>query len=315
MAASGSNLQISIIEETVWGTTPSTPQMKNIRGITGESLGASQEQIKSAELNPQRSVSDAKPGQKKVEGDINLELGIHGAVSFYSRLFGTVVTTGTGPYTHKISVGSGPKSVTLEKYFPDINRGFVFRGLKPNSGSLTVNPEGAVTGTVGFIGKTFTPVTSKLDASPTELSHGMYDGIRATATIDGVAEDFQALSLNFTNNLKDYRSIGSDTPTSITPALFDVSGTFTIAYVNNLLIDKVIAGLRVPLVITFTNGANSIEFNLPAVLMSGDVVPKANGPDQVNLEFSFDALLDSDDTSDTYNKSILITVVSDEAVL
>lgn len=315
MAASGSNIQLSFIEEVTWGVTPATPQMKNIRGVTGESLGASIEQIKSAELNPQRSVSDAKPGQKKVEGDVNFELGIHGMVSMISRLFGSVSTTGTGPYIHTISVGTEPKSITMEKFFGDISRGFVLRGLKPNSGSFTANPEGAVTGSIGFLGKTFEATTAKLDLTPTELSHGMYDGIRATATIDGIAEDFQAFSLNYTNNLKDYRSVGSDLSTSITAGLFDVSGTFTIAYNNNTLINKAIAGTRLNIVITFTNSVHSIVFKIPAALLNGNVIPVAGSQEQVNLEFGFDGLIDAVPASPTLGKSIQIVVTSDEAIL
>lgn len=314
MNASGSNLRLTFIEEVTWGTTPATPQMTVLAGVTAESLGGQQEAIVSQAINPNRGVSYMAAGQKKSAGDIQYELGVVGAVSLLSRLLGNVSTTGTGPYTHEITVGTGPKSLTIEKWFNDVDLGFVFRGCKPNNFSLSVDPNGIATGSIGMLAKSYESTTVELDATPTDKNHAFYDGIRASIKVDGVAADFLTLTLNGTNNLQDARAIGKDVSTGITPEIFAIDGSFTVQYENNDIINKAIAGTEDSLEITFTNGTNSVEFLLPRIKYSGDVLPKAGGNGPVNLEINFTALVDIT-AGPTLGKSIVITVVNDDATL
>jgi len=315
MAASGSNLRVTYIEETVWGTTPTTPEMKILAGVTSESLGGSQEAIVSNAINPNRGVSYMAAGQKNAGGDISYELGVRGAVSLLASLLGTVVTTGAGPYTHKLTVGQGPKSLTIEKWFDDVGLGFVFRGCKPNSFNLAVNPNGVATGSINVLAKNYASSTVELDATPTDTSHAFYDGLRASVEVGGVAYDLISLSFDGTNNLEDSRVIGKDESNGLTPARFDINGSFSVAYSDNTIITKVINGVEDSLKVTFTNDIYSVEFLFPRIKYSGDPVPKAGGQGSINIELSFTSLIDTDSGSPTYNKSVQITVINDQAVL
>ena len=315
MAASGSNLQLTYIQETVWGTTPNTPQMKILRGVTSESLGAETEQLLSNEINPNRGRSYSTQGQKKSGGDISFELGIKGIVSAIGALFGTVSTTGVGPYSHKITVGQGPKSWTVEKHFTDIGKIFIFRGLKPNSFNLSIDPNGIVTGSLNMLGKNVESTTTSLDLTPTEGDHAFYDGIRGSVLVGGVSYDMISFSLEGTNNIKDVRAIGKDESVALTAQMFDLTGSFTIPFVDTVAVDKALDGIEDDILITLTNGLYSIEFNIPRVKYSGDPIPKPSGPSTANVELNFTALLDNNNASPTYNKSVVITVNNDEPIL
>lgn len=321
MNASGSNIKLSYIEETVWGETPATPQMKQLRGVVSESLGGSQESITSNELNPNRGVSYMVPGSKTVSGDISFELGVNSAVQLLGTMLGDITTTDLldGRYSHKVVVAQGPKSLTVEKYFSDIAKGFVFRGLKPNTFNLTVAPNGIATGSVSFLGKSYEGVDTQLDATPTVANHAFYNTISATVEIGGVVyEDLLTFNMDATNNLEDARAIGTSNSVALTPGRFEVNGTFslplTVAKAMPLIV-KATDGIEDTVKITFSNGTFSVEFLFPRVKYSGDPVPKAGGQGQVNLELSYTAMLDDNELSPTYNKAIQITVINDQASL
>lgn len=321
MNASGSNLKLSYIEETVWGETPANPDMKQLRGIVSESLGGSQESITSNELNPNRGVSYMVPGSKVVSGDLSFELGVNSAVQLLATMLGTVDTTDLldGRYSHKITVAQGPKSLTVEKFFSDISKGFVFRGLKPNTFNLSVAPNGIATGSVAFMGKSYEGTDTQLDATPIETAHAFYNSISATVEIGGVVyEDLLSLNMDATNNLEDARAIGTQNSVGLTPGRFEVNGSFSLPLTVDKalpLIVKATDGVEDTLKMTFSNGTFSVEFLFPRVKYSGDPVPKVGGQGQVNLELSFNGLLDDNQLSDTYNKSIQITVINEQSAL
>lgn len=317
MSASGSNLQLTFIEEAAWGTTPTTPEMKVLAGITSESLGGNQDAITSNAINPNRGTDYMAPGQKNAGGDISFELGVKGAVALLARLLGTVNTTGTGPYTHVMTVGQKPKSLTIEKWLSDIGIGFVFRGCMPNSFNLTVSPDGAATGSINLLAKNYESTSAVLDATPTAASHAFADGIRAVVQIGGVTYgDLSTLSMTGTNNLEVGRGIGSDEATRIAAGKFDITGSFALPVTTERavpLITKAVTGAEDSLKITFNIGAESVEFFFPRIKYSGDPVPKVGGPGAVNLELNFTALLDNVPASGTYQKAIKLTIVSSEA--
>ena len=319
MSASGSNLKLSFVEETVWGETPATPQMKVLAGVTSESIGGSQEALVSNALNPNRGVDYMAAGQITAGGSIEYELGVFGAVSLIAAGMGDIVTTGTGPYTHEITVASGPKFLTIEKWHNDIDIGFVFKGCKVNTWNLNTTPNGIATGSIGILAKSYLQTNTELDPTPTELSHAFHDGIRASVEIGGVAYNVLSnLSLDATNNLEDSRAIGSDQSSALTPGRFEVSGSFTLPLSVDMalpLISKAVSGTEDSLKIIFTNGTKSVEFFLPRIKYSGDPVPKVGGQSLINLELSFTSLLDNNPLSTTYNKSIKVTLISDEATL
>lgn len=65
--------QITFIKESVYGVTPDTPQMQELR-MTGESLNKNINNIVSNEIRSDRQISDLIQAAKSAAGDINFEL-------------------------------------------------------------------------------------------------------------------------------------------------------------------------------------------------------------------------------------------------
>jgi hypothetical protein len=71
--AAGSEHALSYCSEATFGTTPPTPSMIALRH-TGSSLVLSKDTFQSAELRADRQISDFRHGNKRAQGDFNIEL-------------------------------------------------------------------------------------------------------------------------------------------------------------------------------------------------------------------------------------------------
>lgn len=75
MPASGTNVTVAYIGETVHGTTPTTPNFTVVRAI-GRNINLKKDAIESAEVAATRLRSDVRHGFNRVEGEISVELGM-----------------------------------------------------------------------------------------------------------------------------------------------------------------------------------------------------------------------------------------------
>src|SRR5574343_10484 len=71
--AAGSEHGLAYCSEATFCTTPPTPSMISLRH-TGSSLVLSKDTFQSAELRADRQISDFRHGNKRSQGDINIEL-------------------------------------------------------------------------------------------------------------------------------------------------------------------------------------------------------------------------------------------------
>src|SRR5574343_882994 len=71
--AAGSEHGLAYCSEATFCTTPPTPSMISLRH-TGSSLVLSKDTFQSAELRADRQISDFRHGNKRAQGDINIEL-------------------------------------------------------------------------------------------------------------------------------------------------------------------------------------------------------------------------------------------------
>ena len=71
--AAGSEHGLSYCSEATFGTTPTNPTMISLRH-TGTSLVLSKDTFQSAELRADRQISDFRHGNKRAQGDVNIEL-------------------------------------------------------------------------------------------------------------------------------------------------------------------------------------------------------------------------------------------------
>ena len=97
--------------------------------------------------------------------------------------FGSVTTTGSGPYVHTFKIGSTLPSFLAEKGFTDINQYHLYNGCKVNRMAVSLTPEGFQDVTFGIMGAKETISGGTYDATATDLGKQSFDGF-AVATIE-----------------------------------------------------------------------------------------------------------------------------------
>ena len=116
--AKGSNVQIGYQAETTFATDPGSPDMKRLHYIS-EGLKLSYPLIASNTIQSNRNPSKPSRGNKNVAGPITFELQAF-IGTLLKAVLGSVSTTGTGPYTHTITIGASVPSLVIEKGFTDL---------------------------------------------------------------------------------------------------------------------------------------------------------------------------------------------------
>ena len=204
--------------------------------------------------------------------------------------------------------GLGQPSFTIENQYNDVgfdadSQFLVYEGMTVNTLSLTVVPNGIVTGAFGFIGEaprdsafsttslgaSFeedrvepSPQTSPMDAFSGQVDEGATSDIMTITSIE----------LTLTRNLNPEFVIGKDRTVRITPGRNNVTGTVTAFFEDKILLEKFLAETESSLKFTTLDTAgNQIEWFLPRVKYTGgDNSVTAEGAILVSLPFQ--ALLD-----------------------
>ena len=146
----GSLAMISIVEETTWGTIPTSPTFLEV-GITGESLKSGITYEKSEQLSSNPYTSDVIITGGDAGGDINLEW-------YYGAEIDLLLEhcVRNDFVSAELKSGRQHKSLTIMKTFwkEDAVTNIDYTGMRVNTASITANADqGKITGTVGFMGK------------------------------------------------------------------------------------------------------------------------------------------------------------------
>ena len=261
-------------------------------------LRLEKDQFVSAELNGLRQVVDVRHGAKRVGGGFGIELSDNSHDDFLEALLGGTWSTNV------VKCGSTRRSFTFERQYPDIpaaSPGTIFErytGCEINSLSLSIRPNAIVTGTFGVVGQTMATATAALDASLTAAATGaVFDAMTGTITEGGAAiATITALDLNITNNLVPRYVVG--TGTTIRPAIgnIDITGRVTAHFEDHTLLAKWVAETNSEIVVTLSDGTNTIQFDIPRINYTTGVNPTTDsGP--IIQTFDFTAMYNVADTS------------------
>ena len=178
MAVSAEEVQVSIIKEVTYGTTPATPVFL-ILPLTGEGVVAEVTSQTSNMMTEDRQVQDLITTSISASGDLNTELAITPALLLLleSAMADTkeavTPTTPGNPATDEMIIGKETVSYTLEKRFPDpaTPGSYCYHrvtGCVTNTASMTVSPEEPATMSFGIIGK-------EMETSETVIAGATYE--------------------------------------------------------------------------------------------------------------------------------------------
>ena len=320
--ALGSRTSLQFVEEVTYGTTPVAPGAGSCFKIpfTSESLAQEIANFVSQEIRADRTVPYVVQGNKRVQGQINIELGSDSHARLIKHALGpTVATAGGGPYTHIIKGQNVlPVGFTLEKAFNDLGQFFLYKGCKINRLTMNFPQEGFITASVDILGREETTSGATIQASPTSYSEDPYTSFEAVLSeaTHGVSfaslATVQAASFSLVNGIKEDNFVIGDRRRYTEPeGRRVITGQLTVFFEDLTLYNKFVNGTTAKLLIVATKGTNTFTVYFPKVVYAGaSPTPRIPNDGPMVLTMPFQAVYDSAENTD-----IKFTFVNDVATI
>ncbi|MEW5969256.1 MAG: phage tail tube protein [Pseudomonadota bacterium] len=290
--SSGSKIRLYACEEAVLGTTPANPVWYTVRRVSdGLSENVSTEE--SSEVVDSRFRQGGVVTEAEVAGQLEFELSLGTFDLFLSAL------AFNNWATNSLSFGGiVRKSLTLVKVFEDVGQVFIYRGVQVNTGEITIQTTGKITGNFGLVGNSFTrqqvnPVNNPLAASSRPLvSMPNVENLLVNGqSIQGKA-CMQSLTLSINNNLEAVRCIGSGkyTPEFYLEKMMDIeaNASFMFSATAAGWIDAI--KTRDVFTLTFDikdSKGSKYSFNFPQLEVMEANHPDGGGDDIITLDINF----------------------------
>ncbi|HGY4051697.1 TPA: phage tail tube protein [Acinetobacter baumannii] len=290
--SSGAKIRLYACEEAVLGTTPANPVWYAVRRVT-DSLTENVTTEDSSEVVDSRFRQGAVVTEAEVTGQLEFELSL-GTFDLFLN-----VLAFNNWAANALSFGGGVrKSLTLVKVFEDIGQVFIYRGIQVNTGEMTIQTTGKITGNFGLVGSSFTrqqvnPVTNPIPAStrPLVSMPNVEKLLINGQSIQGKA-CLQTLTINFSNNLEAIRCIGSGkyTPEFYLEKMMDigVNANFMFSATSASWIDAIKTRdvFTLTFDITDTKGSK-YSFNFPQLEVKEANHPDGGGDDIITIDINF----------------------------
>lgn len=279
--AASNDVILRYVEETVVGTTPATPALKEIR-YTGEGVNYNISNVTSQEIRNDRMVSDLVQVSADASGDINFELS-HGTFDDFlegalaSRWATNVLTNGTTQITY--AVQKEIAGITTPQFM-------MFNGVQIGGLSLSFDTGAILTGAFNTMGLA-SSISASQETGATFPAGSSTDVMNAVSNLIDIKIDdvvstaqFQSLSLNLTNNLRAQDAIGSLPHVGIALGQLEITGDMNIYFEDATMYNLFLNGTAFKFEFTAQDAAaNKYVFTLPKVeFETGEVV--AGGLDQ-----------------------------------
>lgn len=294
---SGLGGQFGYKRETTPGTAVVVDQFLPVNSV---SIKSQIERLDSQGIRAGRLVTAAwKPGHQEVSGTVEMELWNADIAALIFGMFGNVVTTGTGPYTHTYTpVDLTGKATTMQAGLPDIGgivRAFTWSGCKINQWTLSAEVDAIAMLELDVVGMTETTATALATAS--------YDAVlapfvftQANLTIAGSAVPVKSAEIVGSTGLTDRYRLNSATSKEYLQNDFrEYTGTATADFENLTQYNRFINGTEAALVLSFTNGTDTLTVTMN-VRFDGEA-PELSGPELLELPIAFKAVHATSDAS------------------
>lgn len=302
--------QVGWKSETTFGTAVTPDVFMPVRSA---SLSIDEGYIRSEAIRASRfTQTPARLGARVISGDVEMELPNTSIAALLKHLFGSVATTGVGPYTHTFTPGSAlGKSLTLQVGVEDAGgtvRPFTASGAKPGDWSISCN--------VGELAMLSFDWTSKDIVTATALATASYSAslapftfVEGSVTVDGSpVASARSVTLSATKNLKtDRHVLGSRTiREQLNEGRYEFTTEIGADFDDLTLFALQVAGTQVGSVLTFSNGTESLT-----ITSSGQIEGDAPSLSTNGLEEQTVRLHHSHATSDA--SAITAVLVNSEA--
>jgi hypothetical protein len=259
-----------------------------------------------------------------MEGSLDFRLNGTSHGQILKAALGSCVTTGAGPYTHTLKVGSTLPSYTAEVGYTDISQWLLFTGMRCGSLGFKVNPAGFLECTSTWMGKgehSTSPVGSTMDSGPDNYTDAVFSLAGTSNTVSeggGAIGTLLSVEFSLDNQLDgSVYTVASGGSRGDLPAGFArVSGKLEAMFDGVTLYNKAKAGTETSLAFEFVRGTGAgsagnekLSVYLDEVYLSR-AAPPIEGPTGVKLALDFIAVMEDDADASALRAVLLNSVVS-----
>jgi hypothetical protein len=308
--AKGSKVMAAMGEESTYAVASATEYLQlPIAEFNG---GLKRTSNASRILRGDRNPTESFLGRQDVSFDLVLQPGVRDIAFIMKHALGSVSTTGAGPYTHTIKVGTLPVGLTIDKFFQDLVQIERYTGCRINGFEFSVNDDGLLEMTVHVIGSGETDAVALVDSAPKLYALQPFAVPKLTMQEGGsgltIGKDFH---LTFMNNLdvETGRVMGNsgkvnDLPESIASVEFEMSVLFQ----SLTLLNKAKNETESSIMINFpaASGGHSLQLDLKEVKYHVEE-PSARGPNGIVVPMRGRAYY----TDDAGASSLIATIIND----
>jgi hypothetical protein len=295
----GSRHNLYAVPEAIYGTTPTTPALEQIRVKTC-TLGLSKDPLESEELRSDRQIADFRLGSNQVGGDITFEMS-YGSFDtiLESALMGIWEVDQPSAGIDRLRVGVERKPFSFLRHFSDILSAdkpfYLYTGCEISTLSLAISANSMITGSMSILGSgqtisiaapagaTYPPVstTIPLDAFTGSLKEN-------DITIAVITE----IALTLENGLEPRFVVGSKNTIEPKTGRARLSGSVTAYFENSTLVEKFINETESSLEFELPDAAGNLQtYVIPRIVYTGGK-PDVTDEGSIMLTMPFQALLD-----------------------
>lgn len=311
--ARGIQTTVALYDESTY-TTPGAAGKKIY--VVSSGVKAAQALKESNTLSSLRVRRRPALGNIDVAGPLQVEANGENIGFLLKHALGQVATTGSGPYSHVITVGSLPVGFTLEHDYGSaisgVGRYEQFNGCRVGGWTLSCPQEGFPTMSFDIKGAKSTLAASPLDASLDDTGFTPFSMFEATLLEGGSALGVATqLEIKGDNGLDDSKfAIGGAGVRRRLPEQFcTISGSVTVMFEDMTLLNKAINNTASSLKITLTKGDGlgsagneSLEFFVQNLVYERNS-PTIEGPGGLMIQLGFKDFLVGTDTFKTTLKN------------
>lgn len=293
----GADTQVGFITEVTPGTALTVTKFLPVRS---ETVRQNIEFVNSTTLSSRRTVRLTKRTTKAVEGAIVTELANTTLATILKHMFGTVGTTGAGPYVHTYS----PADLTGDSLTIQIGRPASTTTVHPFTYAGCKIASWTIAATVGELATLELNVRGMSETTATALAAASYDSAwspfvftEAALTVAGVsAGTVREASLMGDNKIEFRHRLGS--ALSLQPleiGVRDYTGTITTDFDALTHYNLFVNGTESALVFTFNNGTQTLVITMN-VQFTGET-PNVSGADLVAQVLPFRCISSTSDAA------------------
>lgn len=274
--------QLGFKSETTVGTPVTVDQFHP--GLLSAEFTASPERLDSQGIKAGRHVIHAwKAGAQRITGSVELELWDEPLATLLRHMFGTIATTGAGPFTHTASPGDlTGQALTIQVGVPDINgtvQPFTYAGCKIGSFELGVSVDEIATLSLDIVAMTEATGTALAAASyPASAPFVFTEGSLSLAGTE-VATVSEA-TVNADNNITERVKLNAATSKEpLQNGIRSYTADITAEFENLTIYNRVLNGTEVVCELKLDNGTDSLTID--GNFRSDSETPQLSGPEIV----------------------------------